>query len=46
MTDGQHGDAVRQRPLDDDEMTAWRAYTETVVDLNAALEAGARPATA
>jgi DNA-binding MarR family transcriptional regulator len=30
---------VRQRPLDDDEMTAWRAYTETATDLTAALEA-------
>ncbi len=29
---------VRQRPLDDDEMTAWRAYTETATDLTAALE--------
>jgi len=29
---------VRQRPLDHDEMTAWRAYTETATDLTAALE--------
>jgi DNA-binding MarR family transcriptional regulator len=29
---------VRQRPLDEDEMTAWRAYTETATDLTAALE--------
>jgi DNA-binding MarR family transcriptional regulator len=31
------------RWLDDDEMAAWRAYVETVVDLTAALEADLAP---
>ncbi len=31
------------RWLDDDEMAAWRAYAETVVDLTAALEADLAP---
>ena len=31
------------RWLDDEEMAAWRSYAETVVDLNAALEADLSP---
>lgn len=31
------------RWLDDEEMAAWRSYAETVVDLNAALEADLAP---
>jgi DNA-binding MarR family transcriptional regulator len=33
------GATTRTRWLDDEEMAAWRAYAETVVDLMAALEA-------
>lgn len=35
--------SVTTRWLDDGEMDAWRSYAETVVDLNAALEADLTP---
>ena len=37
---------VRQRPLDDDEMTAWRAYTETAIGPDGGARDRPRPATA
>ena len=39
MKDGRTTLIDDTRWLDDDEMAAWRAYAETVFDLNAALEA-------
>ena len=39
MIDGCDVRRAETRWLDDEEMAAWRSYAETVVDLNAALEA-------